>query len=179
MSPNPSTTPDVAAGLFTRETRQPIPLDHVRVEARVVDLCARVTVHQAYRNREDVPLEVVYVFPLDEGAAVCGFEATVDGVRYVGQVKERDEAFKEYDDALEAGHGGFLLDEERADVFTASLGNMKPGSEVVLSITYVTELAAEGTGARFTLPTTVSPRYAPAHDREGVGPTPTWSCAGA
>ena len=119
-----------------------------------------------------MPLEVVYVFPLDEGAAVCGFEATVDGVRYVGQAKERDEAFKEYDDALEAGHGGFLLDEERADVFTASLGNMKPGSEVVLSITYVTELAAEGAAARFTLPTTVSPRYAPAQDRTGVGPTP-------
>ena len=172
MSPIPSTTTDVAAGLFTRETRQPIPLDRVRVEAHVVDLCARVTVHQCYRNREDVPLEVVYVFPLDEGAAVCGFEATVDGVRYVGQAKERDEAFKQYDDALEAGHGGFLLDEERADVFTASLGNMKPGSEVVLSITYVTELAAEGPAARFTLPTTVSPRYAPAQDQTGVGPTP-------
>jgi hypothetical protein len=172
MSPIPSTTPDAAVGLFTRETRQPIPLDHVRVEAHVVDLCARVTIHQAYRNREDVPLEVVYVFPLDEGAAVCGFEATVDGVRFVGQVKERDEAFREYDDALEAGHGGFLLDEERADVFTASLGNMKPGSEVVLSITYVTELAAEGAAARFTLPTTVSPRYAPAQDLAGVGPTP-------
>ncbi len=172
MSPIPSTTPDVAAGLFTRESRQPIALDHVRVEAHVVDLCARVSIHQTFRNREDVPLEVVYVFPLDEGAAVCGFEATVDGVRYVGQVKERDEAFKEYDDALEAGHGGFLLDEERADVFTASLGNMKPGAEVVLSISYVTELAAEGAAARFTLPTTVSPRYAPAQDRAGVGPTP-------
>jgi hypothetical protein len=172
MSPIPSTTPNVAAGLIARETSRPIPLDRVSVDAQVVDLCARVTVRQCYRNHEDVPLEVVYVFPLDEGAAVCGFEATVDGVRYVGQAKERDEAFKDYDDALEAGHGGFLLDEERADVFTASLGNMKPGSEVVLSITYVTELTAEGAAARFTLPTTVSPRYAPAQDSTGVGPTP-------
>ena len=172
MSPIPSTTRDVAAGLFAREQRRPIPLQHVRVEAHVVDCCARVTVHQSFRNVEDVPLEVVYVFPLDEGAAVCGFEATVDGVRYVGRAMERDEAFRKYDDALEAGHGGFLLDEERADVFTASLGNMTPGAEVVLSITYVTELAAEGAAARFTLPTTVSPRYAPAQDQVGVGQTP-------
>ena len=93
----------------------------------MVDAAARVTIRQSYRNLETVPLEVVYTFPLDEGAAVCGFEATVDGVRYVGRAMERDEAFKEYDDALEAGHGGFLLDEERADVFTASLGNLKPG----------------------------------------------------
>jgi Ca-activated chloride channel family protein len=36
----------------------------------------------------------------------------------------------------------------------------------------VTELAAEGEAVRFTLPTTVSPRYAPDQDRQGVGPTP-------
>ena len=172
MSPSLSSHRDAPSGLMVSGSGQSIPLDHVRVEAHVVDVCARVTVHQCYRNRETVPLEVVYVFPVDEGAAVCGFEAVVDGVRYVGRATERDEAFARYDDALEAGHGGFLLDEERADVFTASLGNMMPGSEVVLSITYVTELAAEGAAARFTLPTTVSPRYAPAADRVGVGPVP-------
>ena len=160
------------SGLFPVDRQAPIPLERVRAEAHVVDAAARVTIRQSYRNVEDVPLEVVYTFPLDEGAAVCGFEATVDGVRYVGQAMQRDEAFKTYDDALEDGHGGFLLDEERADVFTASLGNMKPGALVELSITYVTELAAEGEALRFTLPTTVSPRYAPEADQKGVGPTP-------
>jgi Ca-activated chloride channel family protein len=172
MSASVINDPAAGSGLFSRDTRQPIPLDHVRVEARVIDAAARVTIRQSYRNLETVPLEVVYVFPLDEGAAVCAFEATVDGVRYVGRAKERDEAFREYDEAVEAGHGAFLLDEERADVFTASLGNMRPGAIVELSLTYVTELAAEGEGVRFTLPTTVSPRYAPEADRTGVGPTP-------
>jgi Ca-activated chloride channel family protein len=172
MSASAISDPAANSGLFSVATRKPIPLDRVRVEAHVVDACARVTLHQSYHNAEIVPLEVVYTFPLDEGAAVCGFEATVDGVRYVGRAMERDEAFKLYDDALEAGHGGYLLDEERGDVFTASLGNVKPGSEVALSITYVTELAAEGAAVRFTLPTTVSPRYAPAADQIGVGRTP-------
>jgi Ca-activated chloride channel family protein len=172
MSASVTNGPAAHSGLFSVAARQPIPLDHVRVEAHVVDAAARVTIRQSYRNMENVPLEVVYTFPLDEGAAVCGFEATVNGVRYMGRAMARDEAFKAYDDALEAGHGGFLLDEERADVFTASLGNMTPGSTVDLSITYVTELAAEGEAVRFTLPTTVSPRYAPAANRQGVGPTP-------
>ena len=172
MSASVTNEPAGGSGLFSRDTRQPIPLDHVRVEARVIDAAARVTIRQLYRNLETVPLEVVYAFPLDEGAAVCAFEATVDGVRYVGRAKERDEAFREYDEAVEAGHGAFLLDEERADVFTASLGNMRPGAMVELSLTYVTELAAEGEGVRFTLPTTVSPRYAPEADRTGVSPTP-------
>ena len=167
-----SPDPAAASGLRARESGQPIPLEHVHVEAHVVDLAARVTLRQTYRNQEKVPLEVVYVFPLDENAAVCAFEATVGGVRYVGQVKEREEAFRDYDDAMEAGHGAYLLDEVRADVFTASLGNLEPGGEVELSITYVTELAAEGAAVRFTLPTTVSPRYAPAEDQAGVGQTP-------
>jgi hypothetical protein len=64
MSPTPAPTPAVATGLIVRQTGQPVALDHVRVDARVADLCARVTVRQCYRNREEVPLEVVYVFPL-------------------------------------------------------------------------------------------------------------------
>ena len=49
--------------------------------------CARVTVSQRYVNRESHPIEAVYLFPLDEGAAVCGFEAVIDGTLVVGEVK--------------------------------------------------------------------------------------------
>ena len=147
----------------------PVPLEGVSVHADVTGICARVVVSQRYRNREPHPIEAVYVFPLDENAAVCGFEAVVNGVRFVGEVKPRDEAFRIYDEALEQGHGAYLLDEERPDVFTASVGNVPPGGEVLLRLTYVTELGFEGDAVRFTLPTTVSPRYAPADDRLGVG----------
>jgi Ca-activated chloride channel family protein len=109
------------------------------------------------------------VFPLDESAAVCGFAAVVGGVRYEGVVKSREDAFATYDDALAAGHGAFLLDEERPDVFTASIGNLAPGMDVQIELTYVAELTFEGDAIRFTLPTTVSPRYAPAEDQRGVG----------
>jgi len=171
-APPSSFAPPAPSGLLVPGREAPIPLEHVHVEATVVDLAARVTIRQRFRNREDVPLEVVYVFPIDEAAAVCGFSAHVDGVHFDGVVMEREEAFRTYDDAMEAGHGAFLLDEARADVLTVSLGNVKPGSAVDLELSYVTELAAEGQGVRFTLPTTVSPRYAPAEDRAGVGPTP-------
>jgi Ca-activated chloride channel family protein len=115
------------------------------------------------------PIEAVYVFPLDEGAAVCGFEAVVDGTLVVGEVHERDKAFEIYDDAMADGHGAFLLDEERPDVFQASIGNLPPGKEVLVRLTYVTELSIDGGRARFSIPTTVSPRYAPAQDHVGVG----------
>ncbi len=46
------------------------------------------------------PIEAVYVFPLEEGAAVCGFEAIIGSVHVVGEVKEREKAFAETLDVL-------------------------------------------------------------------------------
>jgi Ca-activated chloride channel family protein len=148
---------------------KPVPLEGVAIDAEVRDFCSRVTVTHRYRNREDRAIEALYVFPLDERAAVCGFAALVDGVEILGEVKEREEAFDRYDDALSQGHGAFLLDQERSDVFTAGIGNLLPGKEAIVRITYVAELGLEGQDLRFVLPTTISPRYAPLEDRKGVG----------
>jgi hypothetical protein len=165
----PETRTAVQGGLFASGGQAAVPLTGVSIAADVRSLCARVTVTQRYVNREAVPIEAVYVFPLDEGAAVCGFEALIDGTLVVGEVKPRDEAFQLYDDAMAEGHGTYLLDEERPDVFQASVGNLPPGKEVFLKLTYVTELAVDRGNVRFVIPTTVSPRYAPAADRVGVG----------
>ena len=124
---------------------------------------------QRFVNREATPIEAVYLFPLDEGAAVCGFEALIDGTLVVGESMEREAAFAKYDDAMQEGHGAYLLDEERPDVFQASVGNLPPGKEALLKITYVSELGVQDGALRFVVPTTVSPRYAPAVDRVGVG----------
>ena len=118
-----------------------MPLAGVSIDAEICSFYAKVVVAHRYVNRESTPIEAVYVFPLDEGAAVCAFEAVVDGTLVVGEVHERDKAFEMYDDAMEAGHGAFLLDEERPDVFQASIGNLPPGKEVLVKLTYVTELA--------------------------------------
>jgi Ca-activated chloride channel family protein len=165
MSEQPQT-----GGLLAGEL--PEALDGLAVDAEIEELCARGTVAQRYRNRETQPIEAVYVFPLDDSAAVCGFEVVIDGTHVVGEVQERERAFETYDDALAEGHGAYLLDQERPDVFVASIGNVPAGKEVLVRITYVTELRFEGDAIRFTLPTTVAPRYAPAEDRSGVGPSP-------
>src|SRR3954463_6314461 len=130
-------------GLFTKENA-PVPLAGVVIDAEISTFCARVTVTQRYVNREAAPIEAIYVFPLDEGAAVCGFEAIIDGTLVVGEVKDRDAAFEMYEEALQRGHGAYLLDEERADVFQASVGNLPPGKEVLLKLTYVAELSIAG-----------------------------------
>lgn len=43
---------------------------------------------------------------------VCGFEAFINGKHIVGEVKEKEQAHKEYREAISQGHGAYLMDEE-------------------------------------------------------------------
>ena len=147
-------------GLKTREGGD-IPLRGVRIDARLTGACSEVTVTHSYENEEKVDVEAVYVFPLEEGAAVSGFRARVGDRTIEGRVEEREKAFEIYDDAMADGHGAFLLDQERPNIFTASVGNLKAGQSAEVSVTYVALLNQEGRAVRFSLPTTVAPRYVP------------------
>ena len=62
-------------GLFAADQSE-VPLEGVRIDARLAGLATQVTVAQRYRNREAVPVEAVYVFPLEEVG--CGGGATED-----------------------------------------------------------------------------------------------------
>jgi Ca-activated chloride channel homolog len=139
----------------------PIPLVGVKVEGDILGRGARVVVYQLFRNIEKTPVEAVYKFPLPEGSAICGFTARVNGRAIQGQVEEREKAFELYDDALKEGDGAYLLDEERPNIFTLSVGNLNPGAEAVIEIEYITLLDIEGKKIRFTLSTAISPRYLP------------------
>ena len=160
------------SGAYAAPEGRPLPLEGVRVTAEISGAASRVVMAQRYRNAEAVPVEAVYVFPLPEGAALCGLLIETGGRRIAGRALEREEAFAAYDDALAAGHGAALLDEERPNMFTASVGNLLPGQELTVELTWVEALAREGDAIRFALPTVVAPRYVPGEDARGVSPTP-------
>lgn len=48
----------------------------------------------------------------DTVCIVCGFEAFINGKHIVGEVKEKEQAHKEYKQAISEGHGAYLMDEE-------------------------------------------------------------------
>ncbi|XP_075054979.1 protein mono-ADP-ribosyltransferase PARP4-like isoform X2 [Mixophyes fleayi] len=135
---------------------QQIPLESIHVKARLMDLAAQVVIFQTYKNNSNVPIEAKYVFPLDSTAAVCGFEAFINGKHIVGEVKEKQQAHREYRTAIEKGHGAYLMDQDAPDVFTVSVGNLPPKSTVVIKISYVTELTFQFSWVSFSIPGTVA-----------------------
>ncbi|CAB5187676.1 unnamed protein product [Rhizophagus irregularis] len=92
----------------------PIPLRNVIIGANIVDMIAEVTIRQTYKNVERDTIEAFYKFPIYEAAAICEFEAEIDGRRKIkGIVKESKEAAKEYTEAVQKGHGAYLLESDK------------------------------------------------------------------
>ncbi|XP_043747477.1 protein mono-ADP-ribosyltransferase PARP4 isoform X3 [Cervus elaphus] len=154
--PGSTPFPDIKAGLQDASGSS-VPLEDVHIKGKIIDFVAQVVVFQTYTNQNHVPIEAKYVFPLDDKAAVCGFEAFINGKHVVGEIKEKEAAQREYRVAISQGHGAYLMDQDAPDIFTVSVGNLPPEAKVLIKITYITELSVQGACVVFFLPATVAP----------------------
>ena len=148
-----------------------VPLKQLNVQTRIRSFAADVTITQIFRNDEDVPIEAVYCFPIEEQSAVYSFVARIGDREVVAQLKEKKQAKREYDDALREHHGAYMLeqDEDSQDNFIINVGALPPSKECHITISYVTELdlVQNGTKIRLVVPTTIAPRYNP--NKGGIG----------
>jgi len=138
-----------------------VPLRHTAVQIDVRGLVAAATVTQRYENESDLPLEAVYVFPLPHHAAVYDMEARIGDRVIKSVIKEREEAKRTYEAARREGKRAALLEQERPNIFTASLANVMPKDRIEVRIRYVEALPWEDGRVRLTFPMVVGPRYIP------------------
>ncbi|MGF1512749.1 MAG: VIT domain-containing protein [Elainellaceae cyanobacterium] len=160
----PASPADAAApqpsGLYASEG-QAFTLQHTDMQAQISGNLARVEVTQTFENPFDEALEAVYVFPLPDEAAVDDMEIRVGDRVIQGDIKRREEAQEIYDQAQEEGRTAGLLEQERANIFTQSVANIRPGEAVEVTLRYTESLTFEGDSYEFVFPTVVGPRYIP------------------
>jgi poly [ADP-ribose] polymerase 2/3/4 len=133
-----------------------IPLKSVHVRARILDMIAKVIIYQEYENDESQNIECKYLFPLNDLAAICNFEAFINGKHIVGVCKEKQQAHKEYKEAIEQRKGAYLIDQETSELFKINIGNLPPKCKCIIKITYVTELDVQNEEIHFKLPSCLS-----------------------
>ena len=131
------------------------------MKACVIGFVAEVCIEQKYINEASLPIEAVYFFPTEEGAAVVEFIANVDGRIIKSVVKEKEKAKREYEDAKKANKTAILLEQYRPDIFNIQIGQLKPNAEAVITMKYINELPVDNGMTRLTIPTTIAPRYSP------------------
>ncbi|KAG0365076.1 hypothetical protein BGZ54_006881 [Gamsiella multidivaricata] len=155
-------------GLFylgANNNKQFLPLVDIVAHTTILSTTSRTTLTQTYFNpsERDPIKEVQYTFPLYEGVSVVGFTCRIGNRIIVGQVKEREKAKKVFHDAVAQGKQAILLEQlsNASDIFTTTVGNIAPGANIVVEITYLGELKHDAAvdGIRFTIPTVIMPRY--------------------
>jgi len=145
------------------------------VSLRVSGLVARVAVHQEFRNDGTEWVEGVYVFPLPDSAAVDRLRMRI-GERYIeGEIREKQQARKEYEQAKRAGKKTSLVEQQRANMFTTSVANIGPGETVSIEIEYLETAHYDDGTFSLRFPLTLTPRFmpgTPVTGRKGSGWSP-------
>ena len=136
-----------------------VPLVHTDAAVDVRGLVAATTVTQQYVNKTNEPIEAVYVFPLPHDAAVYDMEIRIGNRVIRSVIKEREEAKRTYEAAKSEGKRAALVEEERPNIFTASVANLMPGDHVDVRLRYVEALRWEESRLRLVFPMVVGPRY--------------------
>ncbi|WP_434686441.1 VIT domain-containing protein [Pseudanabaena minima] len=163
-SSNESTKDRPVSGLYVQTSdrkQQAFTLTNTDVKGKISGNISRVEVTQTFQNPYDKPLEAIYVFPLPDQAAVDDMEIKIGDRVIKGDIKKREEAKEIYDQARKEGRTAGLLEQERDNIFTQSLANIKPGEQIKVTIRYTESLKFEQGDYEFVFPMVVGPRYIP------------------
>jgi len=137
---------------------QPV-LRSVHAAGEVNGLMLRMRLKQLYQNVGEKELETVYSFPLAWGTTLLGMRVTLNGKEMSSVVIEKKQAEEKYEDAISSGDLPVMLVREAKDIYSARLGNLKPGDEASVEIEYGQMLHVEQGQIRVNVPTTIAPRF--------------------
>ncbi len=139
-----------------------VPLKSSEYAVEIVNAVANITLTQLYVNPTDSFLEVGYSFPISPEACIYRFAAEFGKTRVEGVVKEKEEAKREYKEAVSQGKRAAIgtIDENSKDILNLKVGNIGPREEVRIELVLMQELTlANNIFYQLRLFGTISPRY--------------------
>lgn len=140
--------------------RRPLqPLASSELQVTITDLVAEYELRHVFRNDTADNIEAVYSFPVPLDSAFMGMEATLAGENLIAQVLPRQQASRNYDDAIADGDSAVLLERLEPGMLCVNLGNLKTGEEGEIVLRFAAPLQTADGSARFSLPLVHRPRY--------------------
>ncbi|MGE5339537.1 MAG: VIT and vWA domain-containing protein [Gemmatimonadota bacterium] len=136
-----------------------LPLKSTRADVTISGVIADVRVTQLYRNEGATPIEARYVFPASTRAAVYALRLRVGDRVVDAEVRERQQARRDYEKAKQQGRSAALLEQQRPNVFSMAVANVMPGDEIAVDLRYTETIVPDEGTYRFVFPTAVGPRY--------------------
>ena len=128
-----------AAGLLTPAdgSLPPLELKEHHVNVVVEDGYAVTTVEQVFHNPHARDLEAIYSFPVPEHGAVGEFTLWIDGRPVTGEVLEKQEARRVYEEEKRAGRDAGLTEKDSYKTFDISVSPVRAGQDTRTRLVYV------------------------------------------
>lgn len=131
------------------------------VDIAISGITARTTVVQHFINETEQWIEALYVFPLPDESAVDHMQMQIGNRKIIGDIQEKKQARKTYEDAKKAGKKTSLLSQQRPNIFTTAVANIGPGETVTIEIEYQQMVQRRNKVYSLRFPMVVGPRYQP------------------
>ncbi|MEJ2455179.1 MAG: VIT and VWA domain-containing protein [Candidatus Thiodiazotropha sp.] len=134
-----STTLSQAAGLL-QPSDGSLPALEIRdhqVSVVIEDAYAVTTVEQVFFNPHDRDLEARYSFPVPEHGSVAEFTLWIDGKPVTGEVLERKEARRVYEEEKAAGREAGLTEKDEYKTFEVQVSPVRAGQETRTRLVYL------------------------------------------
>ncbi len=114
-----------------------------RVTVTIENQLAVTHIDQVFINEENYQVEGIYMFPLPADATVSQFAMWVDGKKMDGQVLDRSQARRIYEDIVRSQRDPALLEYVDRGAFQASIFPIPPKGERRIEIEYSQVLVAD------------------------------------
>jgi Ca-activated chloride channel homolog len=143
-----------AAGLLQPRDGSLPPLeirDH-RVSVVIEDGYAVTSVEQTFFNPHDRDLEARYAFPVPAHGSVAEFTLWIDGKPVTGEVLERKEAHRVYEEEKAAGRDAGLTEKEAYKTFEVQVSPVRAGQETRIRLVYLQPAQVDTGIGRYVYP---------------------------
>ncbi|MCX5744140.1 MAG: VIT domain-containing protein, partial [Proteobacteria bacterium] len=131
---------------------QPIVLEALDVAVVIAGMFAETTQTMVFRNPNHRALEGQLSFPLPDNGVVCGYAIDVDGELVDGVIVAKQEARKILEAEIRKGVDPGLVEQVQGNLYRTRIYPLPPGGTRTVRLTYVSDLAVEGTSAGYHLP---------------------------
>ncbi|XP_067944300.1 von Willebrand factor A domain-containing protein 5A-like isoform X2 [Watersipora subatra] len=137
--PRPRRTVQDSIDISLLKDIRPVSIDSIKLFVTVHGLVADVTCQSTFTNTESDHIDGFFLFPVDPGACLYHFEASLCGRKVVAASRDKGENH-ELSLLEELDGEGILLEETSSDMFTCHIGVVPSDEQVEVMFQYSIEL---------------------------------------
>ena len=120
---------------------------------------ARLLISHVLQSSETEPIEAVYSFMLPKDGTLRRFYITGEGFSAHSELKSTQEAEKNYEEGIEAGHLSVFSKIYGDGIVNLNIGNIKPKETITVHLEIIAGVESHHNGFRFRFPFTLAPSY--------------------